>query len=289
MGRRPGSRTSHLNSWVAAAVLAAPLLVLPAAPAGATCEANHAHATLDALRIGAWRSREEGEPAGFADIDGGRWRDWTWDSVATVAGDGNARTGSQERFDPNLPLGSSFAATTGESTAPGARRLGAEQAAPMRFAGAYGTGRNARVGLFGAACGREGSLAGAVAYGVGEGGFAAAEYHGFGDSLSGVHPYVRSAPPERLSAWNVLADATDGSGDGMEDRLWPWRTAIDMGFATLDSNGSPLTSEESDGDPLSVILHVLGMQMPARAVSDAGTGSLAAVEPGRVRPPVEPM
>ena len=65
MGRRPGSRTSHLNAWVAAAVLAAPLLVLPAAPAGAACEANHAHATLGALRIGAWRSREEGEP-GFS-------------------------------------------------------------------------------------------------------------------------------------------------------------------------------------------------------------------------------
>ena len=62
-----------------------------------------------------------------------------------------------------------------------------------------------------------------------------------------------------------------------------------MALTTLDSNGSPLTSEESDGDPLLVISHVLGIQRPARAVWDAGTGSLAAVEPGRVRPPVEPM
>ena len=78
---------AHLVSSIAAAVLAAPLLVLPTAPAGAgdkKCErlghreaecpgellmagVRDSNVTLGGLRIGPWRSLEEGELEGIAD------------------------------------------------------------------------------------------------------------------------------------------------------------------------------------------------------------------------------
>ena len=236
----PGSRerrwAAHLKSLVAAAVLAVPHLVLPTAPADAACEKSErighreaecvgehltvgvrdSHVTLDWLRIGPWRSLEEGELAGSTDIDRGQCRDWTWDSFAHVADDGRTRTGLQEMTGRDLLLGSSYLFTAGDSAPPGGRWLGWEQAAPIRFASAHGANGDGPIGLLGADCERGRLLAGvALSYGVGEGGFSAADRCGLGDSLSGVHPYV---PPLRLQVteepYDVLASEVSGVEPG---------------------------------------------------------------------------
>lgn len=201
------------------------------------------HVTLGGLRNAPWRSREEGEPAAIADIDGERWRDWTWDSFAPVADDGSTRTGPQETADRDLLLGSSFLFTAGDSATSGSRGLDCGQAAPMRFAGAHGASGDGLVGLFGDDCERRRLLAGvAQSYGVGEGGYSAADRDGLGDSLSGVYPYVPVASTERLSVWSVLGYATheltptEGSGDGSERPFRPGRTVIGMPLAALDRN-----------------------------------------------------
>ena len=85
-GFRGRTWAAHLKSSIAAAVLAVPCLVLPIPPAGAACDkgerTDHREAECPGgLRIGPWRSLEEGKLAGIADIDRRRWRDWTWDCV----------------------------------------------------------------------------------------------------------------------------------------------------------------------------------------------------------------
>ena len=110
--------------------------------------------TPDGLRIGPWRSLEEGEPAGTADIDRRRWRDWTWGSLARLADDGRARTGARAMTGRDLLLGSSFSSAAGDSANPGARWSRRGQAAPTRLAGAHGTSGDGRIGLSGADCAR---------------------------------------------------------------------------------------------------------------------------------------
>ena len=163
-----------LDSLVAAAVLAVCQLALPATPAsaaGETCKGiDHREAacpselptawirdsnvTQDGLRIGRWQSLEEGKPAGTADIDRRRWRDWTWGSFARLADDGPARTGARAMTGRDLLLGSSFPSTAGDSANPDARWSRRGQAAPTRLAGAHGTSGDARIGLSGADCAR---------------------------------------------------------------------------------------------------------------------------------------
>ena len=163
-----------LESLVAAAVLAVCQLALPATPASAaseTCKGiDHREAacpselptawirdsnvTPDGLRIGPCVSLEEGKPAGTADIDRRRWRDWTWGSLARLADDGRARTGARAMTGRDLLLGSSFPSTAGDSANPGARWSRRGQAAPTRLAGAHGTSGDGRIGLSGADCAR---------------------------------------------------------------------------------------------------------------------------------------
>ena len=152
-----------LESLVAAAVLAVCQLALSATPASAaseTCKGiDHREAacpsklptawirdsnvTPDGLRIGPWRGLEEEKPAGTADIDRRRWRDWTWGSFARLADDGR-----------ELLLGSSFPSTAGDSANPGARWSRRGPAARARLAGAHGTSGDGRFGLSGADCAR---------------------------------------------------------------------------------------------------------------------------------------
>ena len=236
-GRRmrclPGSHgrrwSSPLNSSVAAAVLAVPLLVLPAAPAGAAGETskgiNHwevefpsaswkkgeglstsrfrtrdSQVTMGGLRIGLWPSHEEEEPAGVANIDAGRWRGWTGDSFAHVADDGSIRTGSQGMDHPDLLLGSWFRLTAGDSAAPGGHGSGWGHVALMRLTRPPGRPGKGLACPFGVDCERARLLAGpAPSYRIGKGGFSVSGRYGLGFSLKDVHPYVRVTLTRRLS------------------------------------------------------------------------------------------
>ena len=157
---------------------------------------------LGGLRIGLWRSHEEGELAGVANIDGGRQRDWTGDDFAHVADDGSTRTGSQGMSHPDLLLGSLFLFTAGDFAAPDGPRSGGRHAAPMRLTGAHGHGSTGLVCPFGVDCERARLLAGAApSYRIGKGNFSAAGRYGLGVSLSDVHPHVRVKLTGRLSVW----------------------------------------------------------------------------------------
>lgn len=154
------------------------------------------------LRIGLWRSHEEGELAGVANIDAGRWRDWTGDDFAHVADDGSTRTGSQGMSRPDLLLGSWFLLTAGDFAAPGGHRSGGRYAAPARLTGEHGRSGKGRVCPFGVDCERARLLADAApSYRIGEGSFSAAGRYGLDVSLSEVHPYVRVKLTRRLSVW----------------------------------------------------------------------------------------
>ena len=122
-GRAGGSRVQCLSgsqgrSWrtrlkttVAAAVLAVPHLILSTGQADAACETgkqiDHREAASQCVPAGPG----EGEPARFADIDAGRWRDWSWDSVAHVVVNGSARIGPREIAGHSLLLRSSSSRT----------------------------------------------------------------------------------------------------------------------------------------------------------------------------------
>ena len=154
------------------------------------------------LHIGLWRSREEGELAGVANIDGGQWRDWTGDDFAHVADDGSARAGSQGMSRPDLLLASWFLFTAGDSAAPSGHGSGGRHAAPTRLTGAHGRSGKGRVCPFGVDCERARLLADAApSYRMGEGSFSAAGLYGLGVSLSDVHPHVRVKLTGRLSVW----------------------------------------------------------------------------------------
>ena len=154
------------------------------------------------LHIGPWRSREEGERAGVANIDGGRWRDWIGDDFAHVADDGSTRTGSQGMSHLGLPLGSWFLFVVGDSAAPAGHRSGGGQAAPVRLRGTHGRSSRGLVCPFGVDCERARLLAGAApSHRVGEGSFSAAGRYGLDVSLSDLHPYVRMRLTRRLSVW----------------------------------------------------------------------------------------
>ena len=158
--------------------------------------------TLGGLHIGLWRSREEGEPAGTANIDGGRWRDWIGDDFAHVADDGSPWAGLRGMSHPDLLLGSWFLFTAGDFTAPGGHRSGGRRAAPMQLTGTHGHGSTGLVCPFGVDCERARPLAGAApSYRIGAGSFSAAGRYGLGVSLSGVHPHVRVKLTGRLSVW----------------------------------------------------------------------------------------
>lgn len=158
---------------------------------------------LGGLRIGLWRSREEGELAGVANIDGGRWGDWTGDDFAPVTDDGSARTGSQGMSHPDLLLGSWFLFTAGDPAAPNGHWSGRGHAAPTRLTGAHGRSSSKRlVCPFGVDCERGRLLAGAApSYRIGKSSFSAAGRYGLDVSLSDVHPYVRVKLTRRLSVW----------------------------------------------------------------------------------------
>ena len=117
---------------------------------------------LGGLRIALRRSREEGERAGVANIDGGRWRDWIGGDFAHVADDGGTRTGSQGASHPDLLLGSWFLFVVGDSAAPDGHRSGGGHAAPARLTGAHGRSSKGLVCPFGVDCERARLLAGAA-------------------------------------------------------------------------------------------------------------------------------
>lgn len=222
---------SPLNSLVAVAALALPHLVLPAAPAGAAGETSEgidhweaeflsaswkkgeglsasrfhtrgSQVTFGGLRIGLWRSHEEGGPAGTANIDVERWRDWTGDHFAHGADDGSIRTSSQGMNRSDLLLGSWFRFTAGDSAALGDHGPGRGHVALMRLTGAHGRSAEGLVCPFGIDCERARLPAGAApSYRIGEGGFSAAGRYGLDVSLSEVHPYVRVTLTRRLSVW----------------------------------------------------------------------------------------
>jgi len=158
---------------------------------------------LGGLRIGLWRSREEGELAGVANIDGGRWRGWTGDSFAHVTDDGRARTGSQGMSRPNLLLGSWFLFTAVGPVAPNDHWSDRGHAAPTRLTAAHGRGSSKGLACpFGAGCEHARLLAGAApSYRIGESGFSAAGRYGLDVSLNDVHPYLRVTLTRRLSVW----------------------------------------------------------------------------------------
>ena len=200
--------SAHLKASVAAAVLAVPCLVLPAAPAGAACETSegldHGETRYPCAswKEEKWRSGKAGDPAGIADIEAGRWRDLLWDGFTLVADDVGTRIGSQGKTDRDPLLGGLFLSAAGDPAAPGDRRPDWGQAPPLRFTGAHGDGL---ISLFGADCERGRLVAGVtLSHGAGEGGHSGAGRHGLGDSLSALHPYARVAPTERLSSWNDL-------------------------------------------------------------------------------------
>ena len=140
--------------------------------------------------------------AGVANVDGGRWRDWTGDDFAHANDDGSTRTGSQAMSRPDFLLGSWFLFTAGDFAAPGGHRSGGRHTAPMRLTGAHGRTGKGLVCPFGVDCERARLLAGAVpSYRIDEGGFSAAGRYGLGVSLSDVHPYVRVTLTRRLSVW----------------------------------------------------------------------------------------
>ena len=260
-GFRGRTWAAHLKSSIAAAVLAVPCLVLPIPPAGAACDkgerTDHREAECPGgLRIGPWRSLEEGKLAGIADIDRRRWRDWTWDCVEHVADDRCTRTGSQEMTGRDGLFGSSFLFTAGNSVAPGGRWSGGGPAAPMQIAGAHGANGDRPTGPFGADCARGRPLDGvSLPCGVGEDGSSAPDRYGLGDSLSGVHPYVPVSVFERWSMLSDLGDATGeptrtaSRGDGGEGPLRRWRTPLGTSLAPPDMMRALLTPEEVAGYP----------------------------------------
>ena len=261
MRRLPGSpgRTwsAHLVSSITAAMLAAPLLVLPTTPAdaeGKKCEwldrreaecpsellmaeARDSNVTLGGLRIGTWRSLEEGELEGIADDDHGRCQDWTWAAIARLADDGCTRTGSWTITGRDSRLGSSFRFTAGGSAAPDGRWFGWAQVAPMRFECTHdGDGH---IGLFGADC-EHGRL------------------------LAGVTPI-------------------ENGGSGSEDPLLRWRRAISTSPTPPGPEHAPWTAEEADGYTTSLKWDVL-VRTPSDTVPDTGIGDLMWADAGRVRP-----
>ena len=227
-GRR---RSSPVSSWVAAAALAVPHLVLPAAPAGAANETSkwldHWEAefpsawrrsgeglsasgfhprdslvALGGLHIGLWRSRKEGGPAGAANIDDERGRDGTGDSFARVADGAGALTGSQEPSDFNLLLGSWLLFTAGGSAAPAGHRSVWGHAGLMQLTRTHSSSGKGLVCPFGVDCERARPLSGTtLSKGIGASGFSVSGRYGLGVSLNHVHPYVRVTLNKRLSVW----------------------------------------------------------------------------------------
>ena len=209
--------------------LVVPYLVLPAAPADATDETikgidyweaellsasrkkggglsegrfhtRDSKVTFGGLHIGLWRSREEGEPTGAANIDGERWWDWTGGSFARVADDGRTRTGSQGVSDSGLLLGSWLLFTAGDSAASGGHGSGWGHEALMRLTRTH-SGSGKRLACpFGVDCERARLLAGATpTKSVGAAGFSLSGRYGLGVSLSDMHSFVRVTLIKRLS------------------------------------------------------------------------------------------
>lgn len=225
-GRR---RFSALGSWGAAVVLAVPHLALPAAPAvdEASRDIDHWEAEFPSaswkngdglwtsrlhprdsrvafggLHIGLWRSREEGRPAGAANVDGGRWRHWTGDSFARVADGASTRTGSQEMSDSSLLLGSWLLFTAGDSETSGGHGPGWGHAAPVRLTHTHSGSGKGLVCPAGVGCERARLLAGAApSKGIGASGFSVSGRYGLSVSLNDVHPHVRVTLTKRLSVW----------------------------------------------------------------------------------------
>ena len=136
MGCLAGSREhtwiAHLGSLAAAALLAAPVPILLAAPADAAGETSaksgHPEAmrtggvltirigdllvSFDGLRTGSSRSREAGKREGTPHVDRRRWRDWTWSSFV--------RSGAYRYTDPWKWGAFAVRTTTGEVARTGA-------------------------------------------------------------------------------------------------------------------------------------------------------------------------
>lgn len=275
----PGSRrrasVTYLKSLAAAAVLSVPHLIFPATPANAACETGEridqrgaelltaralvSQGTLGGLRVDPCPSREPGEPAGSADIPGGRWGGWSSDRFAQPAGDGSAWTGSTGSREltgsgRGLVLVSSFLSTAGGSAILAVRSLALDwgPAASTRIALEPGRRDDGLVGPFEAECERSRLRAPAVpSYGVGEGGSSAGYRYELGDPLSGAPPSVRVTLTERFPVRGALGypsdrpTPTECNRDGIGGPLLqPRRTAAGGSPPMPDPNGEAGTRIE---------------------------------------------
>ena len=274
----PGSRrrtsVAYLKSLAAATVLSVPHLIFPATAVEAACETGERidqrgaklltagtlgglQVTLGGSRIDPCPSREAGEPAGRADIPGGRWGGWSSDRFAQPADDGSAwtgSTGSRELTGRGLVLVSSFLSTAGGSAILAVRSLALAwgPAASTRIALEPGRRGDGLVGPFGAECERSRLLAPAVmSYGVGEGGSSAGYRYELGDPLSGAPPSAWVALAERFPVRGALGypndrpAPTECNGDGSGGPLLqPRRTATGVSTAMPDPNGGTGTRVE---------------------------------------------
>ena len=254
-------------------MLAASGLALPAAPADAdedrkSGRIDHGEAACpgealtrgvgdsqvrwSGLRIGLWRSPQEGELAGISATGRERLRDLAWDSFSHVVHDDLARTGSQAAASGDLLLGSAFRFTPGDAATPDEHGLAWRRSAPMGTARAHDTGGDRRMGLFAADCERERLLA-------------------------------TTAPTERLSDWSDFGHATGdwmptgGRGDESEGSLRHWRTAIGTWRVAP-------TLWNADGDTALSGPGAFGTPITSGAVPDTGPGNLTVAETSRVPP-----
>ena len=171
-GSRVHTGVAHFGSLAPAALLAASLLILLAAPvdaaggSGAGIDRGEAKrpgehlavrvgdrlVSSDGLRGGPSRGREAGRLEGTAHVDRSRWRDWTWSSFVRIGDDGCARIGSRAMAGHEFRLAISIPIAALDSTDPDGDRSRWEHAAPMRFAGARGAGGDGFIDPFGADC-----------------------------------------------------------------------------------------------------------------------------------------
>ena len=204
------------------------------------------------LRIGLWRSPQEGELAGLSASGRERLWDLAWDSFSHMAHDDLARTGSQAAASGALLLGSAFRITPGDATTPDAHGLAWRRSAPMGSARAHDAGGDGRIGLLAADCERQRLLA-------------------------------AMAPTERLSDWSAFGHATGdwtpagGRSDESEGPLRHWRAAIGTWRIAL-------TLGTADGDTTLSGRGAFGTPITSGAVPDTGRGNLTVAETSRVPP-----